>query len=59
MSKVWGPVSESFPWTSKFYYIPLYIIKNKFHTKNRGAPKNAGPVAIATFATIVNPALLI
>jgi len=37
----------------------LYIIKNKFHTKNRGAPKSVGTVAIATFATIVNPALLI
>jgi len=35
----------------------LHIIKNKFNTKDRGAPKSAGPVAIATFATIVNPAL--
>ena len=35
------------------------MIKNKFHTKNRGAPKSVGPVAIATFATIVNPAPLI
>jgi len=34
-----------------------HIIKNKFNTKNRGAPKSAGPVAIATFSTIVNPAL--
>jgi len=32
-------------------------IYNKFHTKGRGAPKSAGPVAIATFATILNPAL--
>ena len=39
--------------------IPLCIIKNKFHTKNRGAPKSVGPVAVATFATIVNLALLI
>ena len=25
---------------------------------NRRAPKNTGPVAIATFATVVNPALV-
>jgi len=31
--------------------------KNKFKTKDRGSAKSAGPVAIATFATIVNPAL--
>ena len=29
----------------------------KFNTKDRGAPKSAGPVAIATFATTVNPVL--
>jgi len=27
------------------------------NTKDRGAPKSAGPVEIATFATIVDPAL--
>ena len=59
MCKVQDPLSESFPWTSKFYYTPLYIIKNKFHTKNREAPKSAGPVAIATFDTIVYPTLFI
>jgi len=32
-------------------------LKNNFHTKGRGAPKNAGPLVIAIFATIVNPAL--
>jgi len=37
----------------------LHTIKNEFHTNTRGAPKSAGPVAVATFATIVNPALLI
>jgi len=31
----------------------------KFNTKDRGALKSTGPVAIVTFATIVNPALLI
>jgi len=31
----------------------------RFITKDRGTPKSAGPVAIATFATIVNPALAI
>jgi len=36
----------------------LYIIKSNFNTKDHGAPKSAGPVAIATFATIVNPALV-
>jgi len=35
----------------------MNIIKNKFHTKDRGVPKSAGLVAVATFATIVNPAL--
>jgi len=30
---------------------------NKFNTKDRGAPKSAGSVAIATFTTIVNLAL--
>jgi len=30
----------------------LYIIKNKFNTKDRGAPKSAGTLAIATFATM-------
>jgi len=34
-------------------------MKNKFNTKDRGAPKSAGPVAIATFATFVNLALAI
>jgi len=33
----------------------VFTVKNKSHTKNRGAPESAGPVAIATFATIVNP----
>jgi len=33
--------------------------KEKFNTNDCGAPKSAGPVAIATFATIVNPALTI
>jgi len=33
----------------------MLIIKNKFNTKDRGATKSAEP--IATFATIVNPAL--
>ena len=28
-----------------------------FITEDRGAPKSAWPAAIATFATIVNPAL--
>jgi len=37
---------------------PLHVIKNKFQTKNRGKPKCAGPVATATFATIVNATLL-
>jgi len=36
----------------------LHIIKNKFNTKNRGAPKSVGPVAIATPVTIVNQALV-
>jgi len=35
----------------------VFNIKNKFNTKDRGTPKSAGPVAVATFATIVNPAL--
>jgi len=35
----------------------LHIIKNKFNRNDRGASKGAGPAAIATFATIVNPAL--
>jgi len=35
----------------------LYIIKNKFNTKDRGVPESAAPVATATFATIVDPAL--
>jgi len=35
----------------------LHIIKNKFSTKDRGSSKSVGPVAIATFAIIVNPAL--
>jgi len=30
---------------------------NCFSTKDRGVPDSAGPVAIAIFATIVNPAL--
>jgi len=34
----------------------LHITK-KFKTKDRGVPKSAGPVAIATFATTVNQAL--
>jgi len=33
------------------------MINNKFNTKDSRAPKSAGPVAIATLATIVNPAL--
>jgi len=33
--------------------------KNRFHAKDRGAPKSTGPVAIATFVTIVNPALIL
>jgi len=37
----------------------LHIIKNKFHTKDCGAPKSAGPVAIATFATIADQALTV
>jgi len=38
---------------------PFIVGYNKeiFNTKDRGAPKSAGPIAIATFATIVNPAL--
>jgi len=35
----------------------LHVTKNKFHTENRGVLKSARPAAIATFATIVNPAL--
>jgi len=35
----------------------LHIRKNKLQTKNHGAPKSAGPVGIATFAAIGNPAL--
>jgi len=35
----------------------MHITKNEFHTQNHWAPKSVGPVAIATFATIVNPAL--
>jgi len=35
------------------------IRKNKFNTKERGASKRAGIVAIATFATISNPVLLL
>jgi len=33
-------------------------MKNKFHTKDRRVLISAGPVAIVTFATIVNPALV-
>jgi len=33
--------------------------KEKFNTKDHVAPKSAGHVAIATFATIVNPALYV
>jgi len=33
--------------------------KEKFNTKDRGAPKRAGPATSATFATIVTPALAI
>jgi len=36
----------------------LHAIKSKFNTKGRGAPKSAGPLANASFATIVNPALI-
>jgi len=36
----------------------LHTIKKKIITKDRGAPKSAGPVAIATFATIAHPALV-
>jgi len=36
---------------------PCIIIKNKFNTKERGAPKSAGSIAIATIAAIVNPTL--
>jgi len=32
-------------------------MQNKFIARDRGAPKSLGPVAIATFANIVNPAL--
>jgi len=35
----------------------IHPFKENFNTRDRGAPKSAGPVAIATFATIVNPAL--
>jgi len=37
----------------------LHIIKIKFHANDRGVPKSAGLVAIATFATVVDLALLI
>jgi len=30
----------------------------RFITEDRGAPKSAGPVGIAEFATIVNPAMI-
>jgi len=36
----------------------LHIINNKFNTKDRRGPRSAGPVAIDTFAAIVNPALV-
>jgi len=35
----------------------LHVIKNNFNVNDRGATKSAAPVAIATFATIVNLAL--
>jgi len=35
----------------------IYNIINKIYFGRPRGPQNAGPVAIATFATIVNPAL--
>jgi len=43
-------------WTEKMF---ICNIINRFITEDRRAPKSAGPVAIATFATVVNPALLL
>ena len=41
----------------KIWQITDFLDWKKYYTEDRGAPKSAGPVAIATFATIVNPAL--
>jgi len=45
--------------TFAYYFWQIYDFLDwkKSYTEDRGAPKSAGPVAIATFATIVNPAL--
>jgi len=57
MCEMQGLIIESLPGPPRLQHLPLHIIKNKFNTKDRGAPKSARPVAIATFASIVNPAL--
>ena len=44
------------PTSAALEWLHVLIHETTF-TEDRGAPKSAGPVAIVTFATIVNPAL--
>jgi len=43
----------------QYLTILQFNVITKIITEDRGAPKSAGPVVIATFATIVNPVLYV